>query len=186
MKIIIGLGNVGAEYKSTYHNVGFMVVDECLNALNIKKNKLMCDGMVYECNVNQEKIIFVKPTTYMNNSGLCVKSIINKFDADISDCLVIVDDIDLQDGKIRIRHSGSAGTHNGLRNITQLCGSEFARVRVGIGRPQNNMDLADYVLSRLPHQSDAQIYKGINTAVSAVLDYIKGDSLDSLMQSYNK
>lgn len=185
MKIIFGLGNIGKEYTNTYHNMGFMVVDGCLNALNVNttKYKNLCNGMVYETNVSGEKVYFVKPTTYMNNSGECVKSILSKLKANVQDILVVVDDIDLPAGKIRIKTSGSAGTHNGLKSICSHIGNDYARVKVGIGRPAPNQDLADFVLSNVPKESKA--LDAIALALQAVLDYVSGTSLDKLMQKYN-
>lgn len=183
MNIIIGLGNIGKDYHNTYHNAGFMVIDKCLEYFNITKSKEMCNGIVYEANINGIKTYFVKPTTYMNNSGICVKSLITKLKCDITNCLVIVDDIDLSPGKIRIRQKGSAGSHNGLKSIVEHCGTDFARVRVGCGKPHPNQDLADFVLSKAPASSD--FYKGIELSTEAVIQYLQGATLDSVMQKYN-
>lgn len=183
MKIIFGLGNIGKEYENTYHNMGFMTIDGCLKQLNITKSKNMCNGQVYEGNVLGQKIYFVKPTTYMNNSGECVKSVMAKLKANIQDILVVVDDIDLPAGKIRIKPSSSAGTHNGLKSICSFIGNDYARLKVGIGKPFQNQDLADFVLSRVPEGSKALEAKDI--AIRAVLEYIGGSALDKLMQKYN-
>lgn len=184
MKIIVGLGNIGKEYENTYHNVGFMVVDGCLKQLNLSKSKDICNGKVYETNIAGEKIYFVKPTTFMNNSGICVKSLLAKFKAEITDCLVIVDDIDLPAGAVRIRKSGSAGTHNGLRSIVANCSTDFLRVRVGTGKPMPNQTLVDFVLSKAP-LNGTDFANGIEKATQAVLEYAQGYSIDSVMQKYN-
>ncbi len=183
MKVIIGLGNFGREFDNTYHNAGFMVVDKVLQELNLTKSKEMCSGVVYETNVGGEKIYFVKPTTYMNNSGICVASVLGKLKCTMADLLVVVDDIDLDAGHVRIRKKGSAGTHNGLRSIVAYCGTEFARVRIGCGRPHQNQDLADFVLSKAPASSD--FYKAIEIGAKAVLEYVQGSTLDKVMQNYN-
>ena len=183
MKIIVGLGNIGKEYENTNHNAGFMVIDNVLKELKLTKNKDICNGKVYETNINGEKIYLVKPTTYMNNSGICVASLLTKLKCNITDVLVVVDDIDLLPGHVRIRIKGSAGTHNGLRSIVQYCGTDFARVRIGCGKPHQNQDLADFVLSKVPASSD--FYKGIETGTKAVLEYIQGSTLDNVMQKYN-
>lgn len=183
MKVIIGLGNFGREYENSCHNAGFLVLDGVLNELGLTKSKQMCNGQVWETNINGTKTYFVKPTTYMNNSGICVKSLLTKLKCTMSDLLIIVDDIDLEPGHVRIRKKGSAGTHNGLRSIVEYCGTEFARVRVGCGKPHPNQSLADFVLSRVPENSD--FYKGIETSVQAVLQYAQGDTLDNVMQKYN-
>lgn len=183
MKVIIGLGNFGREYENSCHNAGFLVLDGVLKELGLTKSKQMCNGQVWETNINGTKTYFVKPTTYMNNSGICVKSLLTKLKCTMSDLLIIVDDIDLEPGHVRIRKKGSAGTHNGLRSIVEYCGTEFARVRVGCGKPHPNQSLADFVLSRVPENSD--FYKGIETSVQAVLQYVQGDTLDNVMQKYN-
>ena len=183
MKVIIGLGNFGKEYEYSCHNAGFLAIDKVLKELGITKSKQMCNGQVWETNISGEKVYFVKPTTYMNNSGICIKSLLEKLKCTTEDLLIIVDDIDLQPGHVRIRKKGSAGTHNGLRSIVEHCGTEFARIRVGCGKPQPGQDLANFVLSRVPASSD--FYKGIETAALAVLEYVRGTALDNVMQKYN-
>ena len=183
MKVIIGLGNFGKEYENSCHNAGFLSLDKVINELGLTKSKAMCNGQVWETNVNGQKVYLVKPTTYMNNSGICVKSLLTKLKCTMEDLLIIVDDIDLEPGHIRIRKKGSAGTHNGLRSIVAHCGTEFARIRVGCGKPQPGQDLADFVLSRVP--STSNFYKGIETSALAVLEYIYGTTLDCVMQKYN-
>ena len=145
MKIVVGLGNYEPKYDHTYHNIGFDVVDEIAKRLGASFTKKMCKGLVAECRLGREKLLLVKPQTFVNLSGYCVKELKSKFkDARF---LVICDDIDLPKGNFRYKERGSGGTHNGLRNIVELIGEDFERVRVGIGR-DIFMDLADYVLSK--------------------------------------
>ena len=145
MTIVVGLGNPDAKYEKTYHNVGFCVVDIVAEKLGIKINKSKFKALVGEGMKDGEKVLLVKPQTYMNLSGECVVLLKEKYkDARI---LVVVDDIDLPKGDIRYREHGSAGTHNGLRSIVSYIGQEFERIKVGIGR-DISMDLADYVLSK--------------------------------------
>ena len=145
MTIFIGLGNPGKEYQNTYHNVGFKVIDELSRRFDIKLSKKGCKAVYGEGKIDGKKIMLVKPQTYMNLSGECVVMLKNKFkDANL---IVIADDIDLEKGKLRFRLHGSGGTHNGLRNIVSFIGEDFARLRVGIGRPQG--DLKDFVLSNM-------------------------------------
>lgn len=183
MKIVFGLGNVGKDYENTNHNAGFIVVQKCLSELNLSKCKNMCDGMVYEDNIGGEKVYFVLPTTFMNNSGICVLSVISKLKASLDDCLVVVDDIDLPQGQIRLRTSGSAGTHNGLKSIVHYVGENFARLRVGVGKPHENQQLLDFVLEKMS-TSDAQ-KSGLESAKDCVFDFVHGKSFDELMQKYN-
>lgn len=184
MKLIVGLGNIGSEYEKTNHNAGFMVIDEVAKTLKVKFNQRSCDADWGEYRNLNDKYIFAKPRTYMNNSGLSVNSFIKKYKLDISDILVINDDIDQEPGSIRIRKNGSAGTHNGLKSIIAETGSQdFARIRVGIGKQHEHQDLADFVLSNMK-MTDNQKY-GLSCAVQAVLAFVNGESLDNLMTKYN-
>lgn len=150
MKVIIGLGNKGKEYEKTRHNVGFMCIDKIAEKyeINIKEEKLKSE--IGTININGEKIILAKPQTYMNLSGEALQAIKSFYKIEDKDILVIYDDIDLEIGKIRYRESGSAGTHNGMRNIISILKSEdIKRIRVGIGKPENSkIQLADYVLQK--------------------------------------
>ncbi|MBR7172589.1 MAG: aminoacyl-tRNA hydrolase [Clostridia bacterium] len=184
MKLIVGLGNIGKEYADTNHNVGFMVIDRVSEMLgeSIKKNG--CDADYAEFNKNGEKVILAKPRTYMNESGRSVKSFMKKFGFEIEDVVVINDDIDLAPGYVRIRKSGSAGTHNGLRSIIKETGSgDFKRIRVGIGLKNPNQDLASFVLAKM-RMTDEQ-KQGLEKAAKAVYDYILGDTIDNVMSKYN-
>lgn len=145
MNIIVGLGNPDAKYKNTYHNIGFDCVDALAQKLGITFDKKKFKAVVGEGSFNGEKIMLVKPQTYMNLSGESLVLVKEKFkDARL---IVVVDDIDLPKGNIRYREHGSAGTHNGLRSIVAHIGEDFERIKVGIGR-DISLDLADYVLSR--------------------------------------
>ncbi len=148
MFAIIGLGNPGDKYRYTRHNTGFMVLDMLASTLNIEINKLKHRALIGEGWIEDEKVILVKPQTFMNLSGECVLDIKNFYKLEDSHIIVIYDDIDIDVGRIRIRPSGSAGTHNGMRSIIYNLGSEnFPRIRIGIGRPPEHVDLTHYVLS---------------------------------------
>lgn len=145
MIIIFGLGNPGKEYEKTYHNMGFIAIDNLSKELNIPFSKKGLKSVYGEGKFEGEKVILVKPQTYMNNSGESVVMFKNKFkDARI---LVLVDDIDLPRGTVRFRERGSAGTHNGLRSIVSYIGQDFERIKLGIGRDAG--DLANFVLSKI-------------------------------------
>ena len=184
MKLIVGLGNIGKEYADTNHNAGFMVIDRVAEMLGESIKKTGCDSDYAEFNKNGEKIILAKPRTYMNESGRAVKSFMKKYGFEISDVLVINDDIDLEPGFVRIRKSGSAGTHNGLKSIIRETGSgEFNRVRVGIGSKQEHQDLANFVLGKMRMTENQK--QGLEKAASSVYDYILGSSVDEIMSKYN-
>lgn len=164
MNIVVGLGNPDEKYKNTYHNIGFAVVDKLAEKLGISVSQNKYKALVGEGMLGGEKLLIVKPQTYMNLSGESVVMLKNKFkDARI---LVVVDDIDLPRGNLRYREHGSAGTHNGLRSIVSYIGEDFERVKVGIGR-DISMDLADYVLSKY----DAKLFEPIlNKAVDEICE----------------
>ena len=184
MKLIVGLGNIGKEYEQTNHNAGFMVIDGVAEKLGVKFNQRSCDADWGEYRNQSEKFILAKPRTYMNNSGLSVNSFIKKYKLNISDILIINDDIDQEPGNIRIRKNGSAGTHNGLKSIIAETGSQdFARIRIGIGKQNEHQDLANYVLSKMK-MTDNQKH-GLENAKQAVLDFIDGENIDRLMTKYN-
>lgn len=175
MKIIIGLGNIGVEYSKTYHNVGFLTIDKFAteNGFIFTKNK--CQAQVAEGFLDGEKIILAKPTTYMNNSGISARELLKKYGADESDLLIIVDDIDLPLGAFRFRKSGSSGTHNGLRScVAELNTENFARLRIGIGKPENNISLADFVLSKISQDKMTILEKAMQESLSKIDDFIKG------------
>ena len=164
MYLIVGLGNPDEKYKNTYHNIGFAVVDKLAEKLGISVSQNKYKALVGEGMLGGEKLLIVKPQTYMNLSGESVVMLKNKFkDARI---LVVVDDIDLPRGNLRYREHGSAGTHNGLRSIVSYIGEDFERIKVGIGR-DISMDLADYVLSKY----DAKLFEPIlNKAVDEICE----------------
>lgn len=167
MVIVVGLGNPEKKYEGTYHNVGFEVIDRVAERLGVSIDKPKFKGLVGETTLDGEKVVLLKPLTYMNLSGESVVLAKNKNkDARI---LVIVDDIDLPKGNIRYRERGSAGTHNGLRSIVSYIGEDFQRVKVGIGR-DISMDLADYVLSKFDKETFAPI---LDKAAQEVIDRIK-------------
>ncbi len=167
MIIVVGLGNKGKEYDWTYHNIGFMVADKLASFLGVRfekeKNKAYCCEGFY----NGQKIVIIKPTTYMNNSGEAV-SLYKKKNKDAR-IIAIVDDIDLPAGKLRYREKGSAGTHNGLRSIVAYIGEDFERVKVGIGRDES-VDLATQVLSKI--KDKALFEKATDEAVKMILEKI--------------
>ena len=184
MLVVVGLGNFGKEYESTFHNVGFLTLDKVAEHFGKKINKKECSSELVVFNNSGEKIVLVKPLTYMNNSGEAVVSVMSKYDVSIDDMLVVVDDIDTPKGQIRIKQRGSSGSHNGLKSIIAHTGSsDFKRVKIGIGPRPEKWDLADYVLSKFGANDDVNM--GIDKATDAVINYITERSLDSIMQKYN-
>lgn len=146
MLLIVGLGNPGLNYRNTYHNSGFQAVDAFVSAHSGRFSKTLCRAKVCELYIRGERIVVAKPQTYMNLSGESVRELMGRYSASLSDTIIVYDDIDIAPGEVRFREHGSAGTHNGMRNIVALCG-EPMRIRLGIGKPTVGA-LYDYVLSR--------------------------------------
>lgn len=173
MIAIVGLGNIGSNYEKTYHNMGFMVVDELAKKLGLKFNKSKFAGTIAEGMFEQEKVILLKPSTFMNLSGQSVSKMVRMLKLDLSKILVVYDDIDLPVGSIRLRKNGSAGTHNGMRNIiAELGSSEFARLRIGIGRDER-LNLADYVLSKVSTENFELLKPAFEKSVNIIEQFIK-------------
>lgn len=184
MKLIVGLGNPGKEYEETRHNCGFMVVDELANKLNTEINQNKFKGLYTKVKYHGEDVILLKPQTYMNLSGESVIAAMNFFKLDKEDIIVIYDDLDMPVGKLRLRKTGSAGGHNGIKNIiAHLSSQDFKRIRVGIDR-HKYMKVVDYVLSRFAKEETEAINQGIDKASDAVLDYLDHD-FDYIMNRYN-
>ncbi|PAD03430.1 aminoacyl-tRNA hydrolase [Bacillus velezensis] len=168
MLVIAGLGNPGRTYENTRHNVGFMAIDELSKEWNIELNKTKFNGLYGMGFVSGKKVLLVKPLTYMNLSGECLRPLLDYYDADHEDLKVIYDDLDLPTGKIRLRTKGSAGGHNGIKSLIQHLGTpEFDRVRIGIGRPVNGMKVVDYVLGAFTKEEAPHINDAVSKTVKA-------------------
>ena len=149
MLLVFGLGNPGKEYEHTRHNVGFDIVDILAQKEGLRFSRLDRHGLMAEGGFGRQKLILVKPQTYMNLSGECVSEVLSFYKPESEEVLIVYDDIDLALGKIRMRKKGSAGTHNGMRSVLSLCGREdLPRLRVGVGKKPDGWDLADWVLSQ--------------------------------------
>ena len=183
MYIIAGLGNPGREYTGTRHNVGYEALDCLADKWDVKLNKLKFNSVYGETSVNGEKVMLVKPVTYMNNSGVAIDEIMKFYKIPVENLIVIYDDIDIPVGTLRIRPHGSAGTHNGMKSIVQHVGSDFPRIRIGIGR-NPDMDLANYVLQRFSSE-ERDVIKTIQEKAAEAAREIIENNLDMAMQKYN-
>ncbi|WP_077368924.1 aminoacyl-tRNA hydrolase [Anaerosalibacter sp. Marseille-P3206] len=186
MYAVIGLGNPGKEYANTRHNIGFDAVELLAQRNNIPINKIKFKSVYGEGRIGNEKVFLVKPQTYMNNSGISVLDLYNYYKIPIENIIVIVDDIDIEFGTIRIKSKGSAGTHNGLKSIIyHLQRDNFPRVKVGIGKPVNqNHDLADFVLGRFNGDDRKVIEVALEKTCEAVETIIK-DNVNTAMNIFN-
>ncbi|MCD8077669.1 MAG: aminoacyl-tRNA hydrolase [Lachnospiraceae bacterium] len=185
MKIIVGLGNPTDRYAGTRHNMGFGVADELAERHQIRmspgRHRALCGTGVIE----GEKVLLVKPLTYMNASGESVRPIVDYYKAEVGDVIIVYDDISLDVGQIRVRGKGSAGGHNGMKSvIAHLGSSDFPRVRVGVGAKPPQMDLADYVLSHFPKEELPTVRESLRTAADAV-EMILSDGVERTMNRYN-
>lgn len=187
VKLIVGLGNPGSKYHETKHNVGFMVLDKIVKDLNISftEDKIF-KAEVASTFLYQEKVYFVKPTTFMNNSGQAVKALLTYYNLDIEDLLIIYDDLDMEVGKIRFRQKGSAGGHNGIKSIIAHIGSqEFDRVKIGIGRPKGQMSVIHHVLGGFEGDDKITIAQTVDKVVAAIDQYMVMTDFESLMRKFN-
>jgi len=179
MIAVVGLGNPGKNYDKTVHNLGYMALDYFAesNNLSFAKNKYF--GKVCETRIGGEKVVLLKPETFMNLSGKSVLDMVNSLKMDISQVLVLVDDIDLDFGVLRLRQKGSAGTHNGLKDIVQKLGENFPRVRIGIGRPEHG-DLIDYVLSKISKDKLTQLNEKFEIINRVIFKFIENKTLEGI------
>ena len=185
MKIIAGLGNPGAEYAHTKHNVGFMLVDALAERLNAPAWKEDFFSSVTEMRIGGEKVFLVKPLTYMNNSGEAIGPMLSYYKMETDDLTVVHDDMDIPAGMVRIRKKGSSGGHNGIKSILAHVGREdFARVRIGIGRPPAGWTVINHVLAPFSSEDVPKIREAINYLLPAV-ECIVTDGVDLAMNRYN-
>ncbi len=185
MYIIIGLGNPGKKYEKTRHNAGFDAIDIFAKENGIKIDKIKHKALIGEGRVGTEKVLLVKPQTYMNLSGESVLSVFQFYKEEYDKLVILYDDIDLDVGKLRIRKKGSAGSHNGMRSIIKCLGTqEFPRIRIGVSKPDEGRDLADFVLSRVSKEQSIEMQNGLENAVKAVEEIIRA-GIDSAMNKYN-
>ena len=162
-----------------------MVVDKLVNDLKATMPKTKFDGIVYTLNFEGKKVLLVQPQTYMNDSGRCLRQVMDFYKISSENMVVIYDDIDLPEGKVRIRAKGGPGTHNGMRSIVSNIGENFPRIRVGIGQPPHKeMDLADFVLGKFSKDSQKAMEEAISKSSQAVVELIK-NGVDASMQKYN-
>lgn len=185
MKIIAGLGNPGSEYAKTKHNVGFMFIDALADALNVTNWQDKFDAKIGEARIGSEKVLLVKPQTYMNDSGRAVGPLMKFYKLPPEDLIVVHDDMDIPAGTIRIRKKGSAGGHNGIKSILAHVGDEhFARVRIGIGRPLPGWTVVNHVLAPFTDEDAPKIQEAIKYLLPAV-ECIVTDDVDMAMNKYN-
>ncbi|WIV13038.1 aminoacyl-tRNA hydrolase [Proteiniborus sp. MB09-C3] len=185
MYAVIGLGNPGSKYKGTRHNVGFDTIDCIAQRNNVKITKIKFKAVYGETQIGGEKVLLVKPQTYMNRSGESVLEVYNFFKIPLENIIVILDDVDIKFGSLRIRTKGSAGTHNGMKSIIYLLQSDnFPRVKIGVGKPNEHQDLADFVLSGFSKDDRICVDSTIEQAAKAV-EKIITNGINTAMNEFN-
>ena len=185
MYLIVGLGNPEEEYSKTRHNMGFNAINKIAKEYGIEVNKKKFQGLYESGIIEGQKVILIKPQTYMNSSGNSVKEIVDYFKIEKENIIVVYDDMDIEPGKIKIRKKGSAGGHNGMKSIIQMLGTdEFPRIRIGIGRPEHNGDEINYVIGAIPEEEIEELEKGVEKAKGAVIEILK-NGIDAAMNKFN-
>lgn len=187
MKMIVGLGNPGKQYETTRHNVGFMAIDQVASDHQLNWSlDTKFQAKVATAIINGEKVVFVKPMTYMNESGRAVEAIRHYYKVDPADILILYDDLDLPIGKLRLRQSGSAGGHNGIKSIiAQLGKQNFKRLRIGIDRPKQQ-SVVDYVLGKVTDDEKEKLDAAFTRAQEAVEKWIQQDDFNKVMNQFNQ
>lgn len=186
MYLIVGLGNPEEKYAKTFHNMGFLAAGDVAEALHTKFKKKECEASVAEGYLGGEKVVIARPMTYMNASGRAVKQLVAKYKISPKELVVLYDDYDLPKGHVRIRPSGSAGAHNGMRSvIAELGYTDFARIRIGIRDEEVNLPLIDYVLSEV-RKGDYELFTAAcKRAAEAALALVSGEEFGRVMTKYN-
>ena len=184
MYVIAGLGNPGRQYEKTRHNMGFLVADEFAATHGIDVRKIKHKALIGEGRIGGEKVLIVKPQTYMNLSGESLREVMNYYDVPMENLIVIYDDMDLQTGTLRIRKKGSSGSHNGMKSVIyQLQSDEFPRIRIGIGTPSAE-DWKDYVTGQVTEKEAPVLAEAVRDAAAA-LECIITDGIDIAMNRFN-
>ncbi|MFO7818637.1 MAG: aminoacyl-tRNA hydrolase [Halanaerobacter sp.] len=184
MKLIAGLGNPGRKYKDTKHNAGFMVLDRLADKYNSRLRREERKAVVAKERIRGEKIILAKPQTFMNKSGESLGSLVDYYNLELNDVLVVYDDLDLDLGAVKIKPKGGHGGHNGLKSIIKHLNSKnFARIRIGIGRPEYRA-VKDYVLSKFSSEEWDEVDDVLDKGVKAA-EFFIDDNLDKAMNQYN-
>lgn len=186
MKCIVGLGNIGKCFELTRHNIGFEVVDYILEKNNFSLDKQKFKGAYTIERMNGDKVLFIEPMTMMNLSGEAVAPIMDYYNVNPEDLIVLYDDLDLEQGQVRLRQKGSAGGHNGMKSIIKMLGTDqFKRIRIGVGRPTNGMTVPDYVLQRFSNDEMVTMEKVIEHAARAIEKFVETSRFDHVMSEFN-
>ena len=188
MLLFVGLGNPTPDSENNRHNVGFKIIDSINKKFNLSKQKPKFKGLLTTGNIADKKIYAIKPLTFMNNSGICIRELIEYFKIDAEDVIVFHDDLDVEFGKIKAKFGGSDAGHNGIASIDKFIGKDYSRVRIGIGKPKRNIEVADYVLQNFDEEeflNIEKITKNITDSMSILIEK-KLDLFSSTVNNKNE
>ena len=184
MLLLVGLGNPTPDSENNRHNIGFKIIDAINKKFGLSKQKPKFKGLLTTGNVGDQKIYAIKPLTFMNNSGICIRELIEYFKIDAEDVIVFHDDLDVEFGKIKAKFGGSDAGHNGIASIDKFIGKEYSRVRIGIGKPENKISVSDYVLNDF--NEDEQVHlDSITTNIIESLTILIEKKLDLVSSTVN-
>ena len=173
MLLFVGLGNPNPNNTNNRHNVGFLLIDEINKKFKLSKQKPKFKGLLTTGNINEQKVYAIKPLTFMNSSGICIKELIEYFKIDVKDVFVFHDDMDIDLGKVKVKFGGSSAGHNGIESIDKNIGKNYSRIRIGIGRPQKDSTGADYVLDNFSNEEKdnmQEVAKNIIESLSILIN----------------
>ncbi len=173
MLLFVGLGNPTPDSENNRHNVGFKIIDSINKEFGLSKQKPKFKGLLTTGNIGNKKVYAIKPLTFMNNSGICIRELIEYFKIDAENVVVFHDDLDVEFGKIKTKFGGSSAGHNGIESIDKFIGKEYSRVRIGIGKPKNKIEVADYVLQNFDEEETLgieKVSKNITDSISILVE----------------
>ncbi len=184
MLLFVGLGNPTPDSENNRHNVGFKIIDSINKKFGLSKQKPKFKGLLTTGNIGGEKVYAIKPLTFMNNSGICIRELIEYFKIDAQDVIVFHDDLDIEFGKIKAKFGGSSAGHNGIASIDKFIGKDYSRVRIGIGKPENGIDIADFVLQNFDEEETTGIEK-ISDDITESISILIEKKLDLFSSTVN-
>ena len=184
MLLFVGLGNPTPDSENNRHNVGFKIIDVINKQFGLSKQKPKFKGLLTTGNIGNEKVYAIKPLTFMNNSGICIRELIEYFKINAEDVVVFHDDLDIEFGKIKAKFGGSSAGHNGIASIDKFIGKDYSRVRVGIGKPKNGIEVADYVLQNFDEDESLSIQK-ISKDITDSISILVEKKLDLFSSTVN-
>ena len=168
MLLFVGLGNPTPDSENNRHNIGFKIIDALNKEFGLSKQKPKFKGLLTTGVINEKKVYAIKPLTFMNNSGICIRELIEYFKIDAKNVIVFHDDLDIEFGKVKAKFAGSSAGHNGIESIDKFIGKDYSRVRIGIGKPENNIDIGDFVLQNFDEDEMLQLETITNNIINSM------------------